>query len=210
MPAAGHPAESPKSYKVLWKYLDIPVLDLPQEKLRKHGEQYNWAYVLEDKPWEHAPKPGDVWPEGDDGPDICPKEYDIVRRIHEGTLDQCTPQQGLLDYASGCAGYRDHNGNIRYKGGTGAYAYPRLYAVQYHRKEMAYLRPGACYYENVTNEAGKWVKQYYVGYRRGADGTLVYAQAQWWNGCSNPIEIMTNCFHAGIKVTARVLRLSLR
>ena len=84
-----------------------------------------------------------------------------MRKIHEGTLDSCTPDNGVLDYASGCSGYRDTAGNVHWKNGTGSSANPRLYAVQYHRKDMAYLRPGACYFEWVAdvNDPEKWSKE---------------------------------------------------
>ena len=177
------PAEGKKTPKILWHYLGIPVYDLPKETLEKHGAHKNWAYVLEKKPWLSAPLAKDVWPETDDPSDICPRKFDIMRIIHEGRLDACTPEQGLLDYGSGVAGYRDRAGNIHYKNGTGSYDCPRLYTVSYHRKDLAYLRPGACYFEHMQDENSKWYKQFYVGYRRGTDGTLIYTEVENWNGC---------------------------
>ena len=185
--ASAGPTQPETKWRVLWNYLGIDVLELPKETLEKHGAQYNWAYVLETRPWERAPKPGEVWPRsgpnGEDEPDICPREFDILRLIHEGKLDSKRPDQGLLDFGSGAAGYRDPAGNIHYKNGAGIFACPRLYAVQYHRKEMAFLRPGACYFEHMKDEHGQWYKQFYVGYRRSSDGTLIYTEAENWNGC---------------------------
>ena len=81
--------------------------------------------------------------------------------------------------------FSDAAGNVHWKNGIGSSANPRLYTVQYHRKDMAYLRPGACYFEWEVDEDDptQWKKQYFVGYRRGSDATLIYAMAQWWNGC---------------------------
>ena len=38
---------------------------------------------------------------------------------------------------------------------------------------MPYLRPGACYFEWVIDpDTDKFVKEYFIGYRRGSDATL--------------------------------------
>ena len=57
-----------------------------------------------------------------------------------------------------------------------------MYQVPYDIRYEPYLRCGAVFYEVQHNDAGAKYFQWYVGARRGRDGTLTYFEVEAWSG----------------------------
>ena len=160
----------------------MPILELPKETLKRKGADSGYAYKLEDKPWERAPKASSIWPAGEQRAEYCPAELDVLRLQISGEIDSIEPERGIVDFSSGGCGYRDHKGNIHWTWGTGETYAPRLYLVPYDQRFEPYLRVGAVYWETQVNDAGKTYYQWYVGARRGRDATLTYFEVEQGDG----------------------------
>ena len=160
----------------------MPIFELPKEKLKRWRADANYAYKLEGKPWENAPKAHEIWPAGEQRAEYCPADLDVLRLQLTGELDGIEEDRGVVGFSSGGCGYPDQKGHIHWTWGTGETYAPRLYLVPYDIRFEPYLRCGAVFYEVQYNEAGAKYFQWYVGARRARDATLTYFEVEAWNG----------------------------